>query len=249
MGGIYKICINDRCYIGRDSNIHRDARKINHLSYLRRGLHWIKDMQADFDINGEDSFSYEAIDSNPDYTSDKLNELEKMYIDKHDTYRNGYNSTKGGIGMLGYKYSEESCKARAVKVSAEKNPQSKLTNDRFYEIVEMLKKGSTNMEIAIKYGLSDRYVSLIRHKRRYVSLWEGIDYEPTVSNGRVRKLRYEDFVLIVGHIEVGSTNASIERAFGLSGGTGSRIRHRKLYKEYWERYDAEKERSTTSREA
>lgn len=44
----------------------------------------------------------------------KLDEAEKRYIKYFDTLRNGYNSTNGGDGACGYKWSEETRKKCAI---------------------------------------------------------------------------------------------------------------------------------------
>ena len=56
------------------------------------------------------------------------------------------------------------------------------------------------------------------------------------SNGQKRALTYEKFIKVVEMLKNGATNAGIERAFNLSAGTGSRIRHKKLYKRFWNKY-------------
>lgn len=53
----------------------------------------------------------EIIDSNlyPDRKKikEKLNELEIFYIEKYDSFNNGYNLTIGGDSISGYKFSED----------------------------------------------------------------------------------------------------------------------------------------------
>ncbi|WP_367869945.1 hypothetical protein [Paenibacillus larvae] len=52
---------------------------------------------------------------------------------------------------------------------------SKLTNDRAWNLMDDLAQGMTNDEAAGKYKLHSRYVSLIRHGRRWRKLraeWE-----------------------------------------------------------------------------
>ena len=97
----------------------------------------------------------------------------------------------------------------------------------------------SNDEIGEKYNLHSRYVSLIRHKKRFASLWELVgDYEPIQSHSLKdkRKLSYDDFKDVINMLDSGETNASIERKYKLSSGTGSRIRNKKLYVDYWEKH-------------
>lgn len=142
----------------------------------------------------------------------------------------------GGEGGKGIIISEEERKNRSFRNIGELNPQSKLTNNQFFEIVDLLKQDKTNSEIALKYNLNVNYVSLIRHKKRFKSLWSEVnDYTETKSNGQLRGLNYETFSNIINVLDYKS-NAEIEREYGLSSGTVSRIRHKKIYKRYWNKY-------------
>ena len=53
----------------------------------------------------------------------------------------------------------------------EKNGMSKITEDQAKEIINMILNGYCNAEIAYKFNLHDRYVSLIRGKKRWKHLW------------------------------------------------------------------------------
>lgn len=248
--GIYLININGKSYIGQDSAIFSNKRFVNHLSYLNRDIHNNKRMQKDYNIYGEDKLTYTILTYSDEYTKEDLNELEEFYIKKYRSFEPeyGYNQTLGSIGMKGYKYSEESRKKRSEKMSGERNGNAKITNNQFYEMVDMFKEGYSNSQIAEIFNLHDRYVSLIRHKKRFKKLWENIDdYSPvkSQSNKDTRKINYEDFKEIMKMINNGSSNKNIEDRYNLSSGSGSRIRNGKAYKDYWEEYHTTNKRSTT----
>jgi len=57
---------------------------------------------------GIDGMNWEVVFNN--LSQEKAIELEKQLIEEHDTYKNGYNSTKGGEGAWGYKWNEEALK-------------------------------------------------------------------------------------------------------------------------------------------
>lgn len=61
------------------------------------------------------------------------------------------------------------------------------------------------------------------------------DYKEIKSDGQLRGIDYETFKEIVSLLEYES-NAEIERLYNLSSGIVSRIRHKKLYKKYWDMY-------------
>jgi hypothetical protein len=64
---------------------------------------------------------------------------------------------------------------------------SKLTNDQFMKMVDDFVSGMTNDDIALKYGLHSRYVSLIRHKRRWKHLWEMLPKDIVIPSGVLKK--------------------------------------------------------------
>jgi hypothetical protein len=240
--GIYAIHINDKPYVGKDSNIFQSNRLTNHLNYLRKGTHNNRAMQNDYDEFGEKSLTYTILCFNKDYTEEDLRVLEQEYVKKLDSFNNGYNDTLGGVGMWGYKHTPEQLERRSISMTGENNPTSKLTNDEFYQIVDLFKKGYTNDEIADLYNIHTRYISLIRHKRRFKRLWEDINFTPMESpKGKEnRKISYETYTKIMSMFENGATNADVQRKYSLSGGTGSRLRHGKLYKDFFNKYKEEK---------
>ncbi|MGM7720686.1 nuclease [Metabacillus sp. Hm71] len=241
--GIYAITINGKSYIGQDSSILSNNRLKHHMGFLKNNNHNNTQMQDDFNEYGFGNLTYTILTLSLDYTKEDLNRLEKEYINKFNTYELGYNQTIGGIGMSGFEMSPETLEKKSIQLRGEKNPQSKLTNNQFFEMVELFKEGKSNSEIAEIFGLHDRYVSLIRHKKRFTSFWDQVvDYEPIQSHSLKdkRKFSYEDFLEVIKMIENGSTNKEIEKRFSASSGTGSRIRHKKLYIDYWKRYEAEK---------
>lgn len=79
---------------------------------------------------------------------------------------------------------ENTRKARKDKEwgqSGQDNPQAKLTNNQAFSLFDDLHKGLTNNELANKYNLHPRYVSLIRHKRRWKKLWQEYEGSTTIS--------------------------------------------------------------------
>ena len=54
----------------------------------------------------------------------------------------------------------------------ETNSQAKITESQATEIINLILEGWSNIEIADIFDLHDRYVSLIRGKKRWIYLWE-----------------------------------------------------------------------------
>lgn len=173
--GIYCIRVNNIPYVGKDWDINRQKRIKSHLASLKRGAHWNKEMQEAYD--NTHNFTSEIL-----WESDKLLEdselctLETKYIGELDSYNNGFNKTLGGIGLSGIKFTEEQLVRKSENTIGSKNPMSKISLEQFVELVSMLNEGYNNKQIGDKFGLHDRYVSLIRNKRRYIKWFE--DYAP-----------------------------------------------------------------------
>ena len=230
--------INGKYYIGKDVQVSNLKRIKEHMWMLRSGSHYNKYLQASYN-KYKNTLEY-GILKEIDCSIKKLSEIEQQYIEKYDSYKNGYNLTTGGEGLGGIKFTEEQLEKKRQRILGGKNPQAKLTDEQFFEIVELLKQGKTNPEIATIYKLHPNYVSLIRHKKRFQHLWEMVqNYTPVKSEHQLKtrgRVTLEMFLDIVQMPQNGESNAAIERKHGLSSGTGSRIRHRKLYKQWWVRY-------------
>ncbi|MBU8716505.1 HNH endonuclease signature motif containing protein [Bacillus subtilis] len=63
----------------------------------------------------------------------------------------------------------------------ESNSMSKLTNMEATNLIYDLIAGMNNVEAGEKYSLHPRYVSLIRHKRRWKTLWDRIERSTTIA--------------------------------------------------------------------
>lgn len=56
--------------------------------------------------------------------------------------------------------------------AGELNSMSKITNKKAINLIRDILNGKTNEEVALKYDLHPRYVSLVRHKKRWKSIWD-----------------------------------------------------------------------------
>lgn len=65
----------------------------------------------------------------------------------------------------------------------ELNPVSKLTNKQARSLIEDLLNGMSNTEAGEKYSLHPGYISLVRHKHRWKTLWEDIESSTTIPTG------------------------------------------------------------------
>lgn len=92
---IYKIenLKNHKKYIGLTNNVQR--RRARHFTDLRCNRHDNSFLQKEFNIYGEENFDF-SVEFEGDVTPEEISEKEKFYIQKYDSYKNGYNQNEGG---------------------------------------------------------------------------------------------------------------------------------------------------------
>ena len=69
----------------------------------------------------------------------------------------------------------------------ETNSQAKITEREAHEAISMILQGYSNVEIASSFNLHDRYVSLIRGKKRWKHIWETPEYSTAVVTQSCKK--------------------------------------------------------------
>lgn len=114
---------------------------------------------------------------------------------------------------------------------------AKVNEDDVTNIITDMIAGKSNSDIANKYGLHDRYVSLIRHKKRWPKVWENFkDVELPNSN---KKPEYKDTnrssididtqLKIIEELKT-STNKAVADKYNLDPSVMSRVRAGKSWK-------------------
>lgn len=102
-------------YIGQ--TVYEQKRKSQHKHDCNRGVN--NKFYRAVRKYGWDNFIYGIVES---YDINNLNEQEVFYIDKYDTYQNGYNSTIGGEGARGFSPSDETKKKQSISAKNRSNP-------------------------------------------------------------------------------------------------------------------------------
>ena len=123
--GIYKIQnkINNKCYIGQSQNIEHRIK--THLCLLNNNNHYNIHLQKAWNKYGFASFDISVLKL---CDVSELDKYEIEYIEKYDSFINGYNRTKGGDGVRGMIVSEESrnkMKEAHADFSGSKHPRAK----------------------------------------------------------------------------------------------------------------------------
>ena len=232
MKGIYKITINNKFYIGKDSRIDLNKRFRAHLRLLNRGKHYNTYMQNSYNKNK--NLVYEILEVGS-FEDKELSDLEKKYILKYDSFNSGFNLTLGGDGGSGHVKSEELKNSISERYIQDKNPMAKINYFDFLKIVEMLKNNCTNTEIGEKFSIHSRYVSLIRHKKRYSNWWDTIEYIENNSPGRFKKISYEIFVNILENKNL--SRRELAQLHNIDYSCVTRILNKQSHKEFFNRYN------------
>lgn len=121
IGTIYKLTSpSNKCYIGQTINLVERKRTLYNPNKYYSG-HKLDNAIKKYGI---ENFQYEIIiqivESSKERLREKLDELEKFYIEKYDSYNNGYNMTLGGSGSNGCFQTEESKRKISEKAKGRK---------------------------------------------------------------------------------------------------------------------------------
>lgn len=99
MTGIYKITnlITNMSYIGQSLNIEKRWNEEKRRAFLENDRSYNYPLSKAFRKYGLKNFSFEILE---ECSQDLLNEKEKFYISKYNTFYNGYNQTLGGDNAI-----------------------------------------------------------------------------------------------------------------------------------------------------
>ena len=149
IGTIYKLTSpSGKHYIGQTMNLKDRKRRFYNPNNFYSG-HRLDNAIKKY---GVENFKYEIlvqiVDSDKIKLREKLDELEIFYIEKYDSYKNGYNMTLGGSGSKGCFQTEESRKKISEKAKGRKGSMlgKKLSLEQRKKISERAKlnTGSKN---------------------------------------------------------------------------------------------------------
>lgn len=138
--GIYKIenKINGMIYIGRSSNIEG---RIHEHKKIYKSNKTKKYLYEEMNKYGIDNFDFSVLE---ECSKEESYEKEMYYIQKYDSYKNGYNRTHGG-----------------------KDGMPSSLEDSIEEIVRLLKDTEMPiLEIANRFNVTDALISMINNGKR-----------------------------------------------------------------------------------
>lgn len=188
MTGIYSIYSKsqDKYYIGKSKDIL--ARIAKHMSDLKLGKHHSQYLQNVFNKYGIEDLKFSIIQ---ECSYEESSELEQYYIEKYDSFHNGFNSTLGGEwGAPGRKFSEETLKRLSENIKGEKNPcygkwgdlnpHSKISKQiatyiYFYTHSNKVFPKSSRKDFIGKYGITLDIYKKIQQNKSWKPLQDEVD--------------------------------------------------------------------------
>lgn len=152
MIGIYKITNlkNGKAYIGQSTNIEKRIKGHKKRAYNASGKEYEKTLYRAIRKYGLNNFKFEVLEI---CCLDELNEKERYYIEKYNTYYAGYNETFGGDNVCGPLYDEH-------------HPKTKLTNSDVFYIRECYNNHQLQEDVYQEF--SDRI-----GKSGFKKIWNG----------------------------------------------------------------------------
>lgn len=166
---IYKIenLINHKKYIGLTNNLTR--RRARHFTDLRCNRHDNKFLQKEFNIYGEENFSFTK-EFEGNVTANQIGIKEKEFIAFYDSYRNGYNQNEGGN-------------------FGPSNGGSQLTQSDIFNILSALEFMSRPGQILSEiYGVSRTTISRIKRGENHCQYKEEYEQFPLEERKAIYKI-------------------------------------------------------------
>jgi hypothetical protein len=126
----------------------------------------------------------------------------------------------------------------AKGMDGDNHPLKKLTSKDIITIIELILDGSDNETIGKRYGLHPNYISLIRHRRRWKTIFQRYfpNYKPVLSNKKPvieehtkSKIPIEKQVEIIKELKI-MTNSELSKKYKIDASIFSRIRSKQTWK-------------------
>lgn len=119
----------------------------------------------------------------------------------------------------------------------EENSRAKVTKEHVLGMYSLFELGYNNEYVAEKTGLHSRYVSLVRHGKRWTWLYDevGKTFPKSFSSGAYRLTRVIEAWEM---LKVGYTNKQVADACEIEASNISRLRSRQLWKDFIDFYES-----------
>ena len=238
MAYIYQILnkANNKKYIGQTINFKR--RKKRHLTDLRCHRHDNKHLQNAFDKYGEDSFEFSIL-YEENCSQDRLNELEEYYIEKYDTYLNGYNCNRGGQQHNGFESKLKREDIFKIKAMLEFHKRPGTILGKYFHVsnttIYRINKGESHEEYSKEY----EKLSYLQKEKIYLDFCNENNIKPKITKDYIkcRKISREQCFIVYIYDEYGNGKRYYyAKDFNLNDEITRNVKNKKTCKEFYEVY-------------
>lgn len=191
-----------KVYVGQ--SLQPRTRSLSHFAKLKAGTHKNKRLQAAYNLYGREAFYFEILEK--DVSPDEIDQREIYWIAHFNSYRDGYNNTKGGDSKIGQgqpcawngiEYVSIAAAARANNVTdatmlkrlrtgytcdndliGTTSPHKCAWNGIIYPSIIAAAKANGISRSVMKRRLRNGYVcdEDINHHHKRICVWNGIQY-------------------------------------------------------------------------
>ena len=123
------------------------------------------------------------------------------------------------------------------KQNGGKNAMAKIKEEECIQLIIDMLEGASNNELASKYNLHSRYISLIRGKKRWKHLWENMfrGFDPLISHAKYKnELDVDTQIIIINRIKNGEMLKSLSIEYSVDRSILSRVKNNKAWKYAYE---------------
>lgn len=236
MAYIYQIknIIDGKKYIGQTVNFL--ARKEKHLSCLRRQVHDNPYLQKAYNKYGEESFEFSILHQE-ECDQERLNQLEEEYIEKYDTYNNGYNCNRGGQQHNGFesKLKQDDINIICAMLEFHKRPGTILGN--YFQVsnttIYRISHKKSHESLVNKYN----ELSYLQRETIYLDFCKQLNITPTIHYNSQRKISREQAFIVYIYDEYDKGNRrTLAYKWGLGDSIIAKVRKKQQCLDYWEVY-------------
>lgn len=235
---------NGKVYIGSSSRAF-GSRKYSHVESLKKGKHYSRELQADWDALGPDAFEFKVVEQ-VDMSDllraikDRLRAREQYWIDMTRCFDGGYNSSPSARHNGGSRFyrkesfrRKQSEKARRQEFGKHHDPrtathsinQGRTQADLTDEIAEAIRgaysAGATQKDLAEKYGVCQQTISNIVRRRGVV--YGGISRKAYRGKPRIARISDDVRQRMCELAAAGMTQTAIAKQFGVTQAAVSKI--------------------------
>lgn len=124
-----------------------------------------------------------------------------------------------------------------ISTHGSNNAMSKVVEEDVLLMYDMFKRGCSNKEVSEVFGLHDRYISLIRHGKRWSVLYAEKVKTPFIKS---YNYKYDRNTLLYARnlLLSGKTNIEVSVETGIEKSAVSRLKSGKLYSGFFKAYDS-----------